>query len=425
MQQFGSVKSRQGSARAANPIIPNANLVLQNFPRVQMSSNTPGNEPEAEPFNAYSQPPSSQSSQQQDFSLPPPSILQSMNPSVTDLQTILNNIPVLQNFPPQFSVPPPNFPEPPPARVPPPNCDNTGPPRQHSGDSKESIRLLSLNKGKSSDNFLAPSPNKNNRMRRDSASIEEPSPRYSPLRLSPNIVPSPRAPLPSTDDLFQDDLGSVRSLSRTSNRSVSRTSNRSRSSADGVDIISEQNIVRIVSAAACVRLTCQWSDPHVDTCRRKQIQDRCAGKKCSWADLHANTCERLNFYCNGTKLGENNYRWYSPEDLKEVKIIPLQVPDGSVPDRSCQERPSVVMRLIYRRTSKMLQDPRRSQRVYPIVDPEPGRSFTIRARRGKGWPVTVTISTWSGLSMVTVSNKPNRHLEQIDSDHDSDIECID
>ena len=58
MQQFGSVKSRQGSARAANPIIPNANLVLQNFPRVQMSSNTPGNEPEAEPFNAYSQPPS-------------------------------------------------------------------------------------------------------------------------------------------------------------------------------------------------------------------------------------------------------------------------------------------------------------------------------------------------------------------------------
>ena len=155
------------------------------------------------------------------------------------------------------------------------------------------------------------------------------------------------------------------------------------------------------------------------------MQDKCAGKKCSWADLHANTCDRLLFYCNGTKLGVNNYRWYSPEDLKEVKIIPLQVPDGSVPDRSCQERPSVVMRLIYRRTSKMLQDPRRSQRVYPIVDPEPGRSFTIRARRAKGWPVTVTISTWSGLSMVTVSNKPNRHLEQIDSDHDSDIECID
>ena len=31
MQQFGSVIPRQGSARAANPIIPNANLVLQNL----------------------------------------------------------------------------------------------------------------------------------------------------------------------------------------------------------------------------------------------------------------------------------------------------------------------------------------------------------------------------------------------------------
>ena len=177
-----------------------------------------------------------------------------------------------------------------------------------------------------------------------------------------------------------------------------------------VDFILENSIARCVATATCARLACMWTDRHVDTCRRKFLLDRCAAGECSSADLHAEFCKKLSCF-----VGWKN----------ETKDVPLHAPE-SVVDRTCQEKPSTVMRLIYRRTSGLLEDPRLAQRCYPApaVDQEP-RFFNIRARRANGWTQTQTICTWSGISSLTISDKPNPHLEDIDSDHESDIEIVD
>ena len=73
----------------------------------------------------------------------------------------------------------------------------------------------------------------------------------------------------------------------------------------------------------------------------------------------------MSFYCNGNKLGENNYTWFTPETVNEIKIIPATVTDGSYPDRLCEESSRVTMRLLSRRSNLSLSDPRRQRRDYP------------------------------------------------------------
>ena len=262
-----------------------------------------------------------------------------------------------------------------------------------------------LNIPGTSGSFEAPSPDTFESYTEDGLCWEEPSPQFSPHRPSFQTFNSRSSFVSMEDDDKLCEMNPV----RTSNRSIAEAA---------VDFILEHCITVAVAMDACTRLTCLWTDPHVDTCQKKLVQDNCAIGGCFKSDLHVLSCNKLSFYCDGKKIGVNQYRWN-----KEIQDIPLFVPAG-VADRTCQENPTVVMRLIYKRTSKELQDPRLAQRVYPTVDPEPGRYLTIRARRAKGWSKNQTICTWSGSSSVTISNKPNHHLEEIDNDHDSDIEIV-
>ena len=380
-----------------------------------------------EPFNAYSfpDPPSQSHLDSTPLETPPPDD----NMSKSELQRILTKVgrqvtpapapmppkPVLDfSRPPDYSLPPPstnvqNYINP--SSFPSPFLPDVGAQYQqyHSPDVGHSSRQSSVE------------PRHRGR-RSHGSQPEEPSPAFSPVRHDgPKIsLPAPSAPLPSVGDLFCDREGSVAG----SSRSVSRLSHRS-SADSSCDILVAEHARTTASSLNCARLTCLWTDPHVDTCRRKMIQAACAEGKCRrFNGLHAEQpkCKHLNFYCNGTKLPSGEYTWYNPDTLKEVRAIPNTVTDGSHPDRACLEPAHVPMRLLHRRTNRSLQDPRLVQKVYPMAEVVPMRSFRRPGRANRGWSRDVVICTWSGLSLVTVSREANPHC-QADSD-DSDIEVL-
>ena len=267
---------------------------------------------------------------------------------------------------------------------------------------------------------------------------EEPSPVFSPLGRSrensakAKAVPTPTTPLLSVGDLFSSNSGG-RSKGQ---RSRSRNSGRSD---DEITVVGEETSTRVSSpnSANCARLQCLWTDPHVESCRRKQAQRKCGEGKCSaYGDLHAiwlndprkkmtfddQRCKKLSFYCNGNKLGENLYTWYTPETLNEIKIIPATVTDGSYPDRLCEENSRVTMRLLSKRRNAHLTDPRLQRREYPaLIGAEKGpRKFKAPVKM-KGWAKDVVIFTWSAQGLVKPSRTSNHHVEEEDY---SDIEIL-
>ena len=268
---------------------------------------------------------------------------------------------------------------------------------------------------------------------------EEPSPLFSPIKRSHSSiaksVPTPSTPLPPVADLFHDDSGDR------SRRSVTRLSGRSDDEVTLVGV--EARAERTVSSANCARLQCLWQDLHVDSCRRRRTQLKCSQGKCStMGDFHAlwlndpnkkltfedQKCRKLNFYCNGKKLGENNYQWHTPETLDRIKVIPSSVTDGSQPDLTCEEDTRVVMRLLSRRSNLSLSDPRRQRRDYPSATRAveaskvraPARYYNtisgimiiIYLVRLKGWAEVEVIFTWSAQNLVKPSRATNHHVEE-------------
>lgn len=91
-----------------------------------------------------------------------------------------------------------------------------------------------------------------------------------------------------------------------------------------------------------------------------------------------------------------------------------------------REEKTVSMRLLYRRTSKSLNDPRAGREDYAGTRQHTAAKVLSTQGRGAKWDSNTIIATWSAISMVRVvpgQNNPN--LQQEDSDHDSDIECLD
>ena len=268
-------------------------------------------------------------------------------------------------------------------------------------------------------------------------SEEESSPVFSPIQQShlssTKSIPTPSTPLPSVGDLFNDKSGSRGPGKR--QRSMSRVSGRSDDEITlvGVDARNE----RPVSSANCARLQCLWQDPHVESCRRRQAQLKCSQGKCSvFGDLHAiwlndpnkkltfenQKCRKLNFYCNGTKLGESNYQWYTPDTLNEIRFIPSTVTDGSYPDRTCREDTRLAMRLLSRRRNVNLSDPRLQRKDYPSgTRTEEASKFRAPVKLN-GWAREEIIFTWSARDLVKPSTASNHFLE--DEDDDSDIQIL-
>ena len=60
-----------------------------------------------------------------------------------------------------------------------------------------------------------------------------------------------------------------------------------------------------------------------------EVPDNNPRKKMTFDDQR---CKKLSFYCNGNKLGENLYTWYTSKTLNEIKIIPATVTNDSYPD---------------------------------------------------------------------------------------------
>jgi len=244
--------------------------------------------------------------------------------------------------------------------------------------------------------------------------FDEPSPAFSPVRdpqrsrssFSSAFVPSPPNPLPNLGDLFTPG-------------SVSRR-DRSPSADSIVSCESLQPSVKLMSTTNCLRSACLWTDSHASTCSKLPIMERCSKKACTWFDLHRDypLCDKLSFYCNCKKEGDGIYKYY--DNLPQVKKIPRDL--DAERDFSVKEKRDVAMRLLYKKVSTVLKDPRLSKTPYPSGQKIPARSFRGKKGSKRGWGEDNVICTWSGLSMVLVSNAPNPHVV---SDHESDVELCD
>lgn len=233
------------------------------------------------------------------------------------------------------------------------------------------------------------------------------SPAFSPLKVRSSGLapPAPAMPLPSANDLFAGPGERPKSRSRSGSTEEL------------------MELTKSASSLSCRRLLCNWTDPHVDSCKRLRILKRCEKGDCKPGDLHAlylrstdnksglTLCQSLQFECNGSRRN------------KEMKRIPLECPHSYKPDKSCSEGPTVSMRLLYRRTSQSLRDPRLTSKDYARTN-QAAKMVRSKAREG-GWTVETLISTWAAVSMVKVVPGDNPHVQPVYSDHDSDLECLD
>ena len=229
-----------------------------------------------------------------------------------------------------------------------------------------------------------------------------PSPVFSPVRQRAIVSPpSPGMPLPSIRELF-----------------TTREEEKPR-------IPEEQPVLELAKSAStlnCSRRLCDWTDPHVEECKRRQIQARCERGACNPDDLHA-----LGFKSGGRgaltpclKLEKN----CKPKGPLLKRIIPECVNSGSA-DTSCKEKPTVSMRLLYRRTSRSIKDPRVGRENYAGNSQQTAAKVLQTQGRGAQWDVNTIVATWSAISMIRVVPGPNPNLLHQDSDHESDIECLD
>ena len=80
------------------------------------------------------------------------------------------------------------------------------------------------------------------------------------------------------------------------------------------------------------------------------------------------------------------------------------------------------MRLQYRRSSQKLKDPRLGRQNYASSSLA-ARVIRSRARGGR-WDLDTAIASWSAVSQVRVVQGSNPYIVAEDSDHDSDVECL-
>ena len=239
----------------------------------------------------------------------------------------------------------------------------------------------------------------------------EPSPSFSPLsssrrRKESQLAPPPPPPLPSVSDLFSDPRPGARGGERSK-------------SPDEIEVVDMPK--KSASSVSCSRLLCEWSDPHMENCKRLKLLKRCEARECRPEDLHAisfmpsvnqtspSVCQRLERVCDG-KVGN-----------RLMKNIELRCPNSFHADTACKEAASVIMRLVYRRYSKTAKDPRLSCQNYARSS-HAARIIRSRARGAK-WDVDTIIATWSAVSQIRVRQENNPNLLREDSD--SDIECLD
>ena len=81
------------------------------------------------------------------------------------------------------------------------------------------------------------------------------------------------------------------------------------------------------------------------------------------------------------------------------------------------------MRLLYRRKSQTLEDPRVGQQDYARNGQHTAVKTLHSQDRGAKWDLKTVISTWSAVNMLRVVPGGNPNLQ--DTDSESDIECLD
>jgi len=398
--------SRMSQGAANNILTP----LTPDFGGYNINFNAP--ETDAEPFCAYSNSQGSETAAQQPSTTAEANTISSADPSVKDLQLILNKFKKQQasssadvgNPVPQIF-----------------NQYNSTDAHQSSIDVGRPVPQIfnQYNPSDTHQNAFDGRGKGNPNDPRKSVGVqireqsEEPSPIFSPVPVRPSparpsaAIPPPSTPLPSSvNDLFKP-----------------YTNIKTNYLSSPEIIASEEPSVKAAACPlSCSRLRCLWTDLHVDNCKRLQIIKVCEDSQCNFFSLHKDGCKRREFYCNGQKVNKE-YRWYTPQDLKAIKIIPNTVIDGSYPNKTCEEKPNVPMRLLSRRTNKSLQDPRKFQKIYPFVEICPEKAVKVRGRRdGSGFKRGTVVSTWSRINKVRLENGENPHIE---SDHDSDIEFCD
>ena len=179
-------------------------------------------------------------------------------------------------------------------------------------------------------------------------------------------------------------------------------------------------VAKSASSLNCSRLLCDWNDPHVESCQRLKIQVTCERRACTDGGLHAlglkssgrgslTPCPRLQKFCSGKYPG--------------LKKIPPKC-FNSIADTSCKEKETISMRLLYRRSNGSLKDPRVGRNDYATNSQHiAAKVLQTKARRGAKWDTDTIISTWSVTSIRVVPGD-NPNLQHVDSDHESDIECL-
>ena len=227
-----------------------------------------------------------------------------------------------------------------------------------------------------------------------------PSPAYSPVSSTrgKSVVapPAPGLPLPPANSLFGE-FGQTTS--------------------------SPEELVELSKSAStlnCSRLLCEWTDPHVKNCKRLRLQKTCDKRECNRDGLHAivfkpsevqdslSSCGLLDINCDGSM---NNHL---------MKSIPLSCPEAKT--KEGKESSTTVMRLQYRRSSQKLKDPRLGRQNYASSSLA-ARVIRSRARGGR-WDLDTAIASWSAVSQVRVVQGSNPYIVSEDSDHDSDVECL-
>ena len=226
-----------------------------------------------------------------------------------------------------------------------------------------------------------------------------PSPMFSPVRQRSLVnPPPPTRPLPSLGDLF------------------AQTTERPHSP----EVQQVFQPVKAPSTLNCSRQLCDWTDPHVENCKKVKIQARCESQACSPGDLHAlgfksasraalPPCPKLQESCLGKFSG--------------LTRMPPECFNSGHADIKCREESSISMRLLYRRKSQSLKDPRVLQQDYAMNSQHTAAKTLHSQDRGAKWDLKTVISTWSAVNMIRVVQGDNPNLQ--DSDHESDIECLD
>ena len=235
----------------------------------------------------------------------------------------------------------------------------------------------------------------------------EPSPMFSPVRRRPRSLvspPPPAQPLPSLGALFAPPPPQGK---------------------EGPDSPEELQVVQLAKAASslnCSRQLCDWTDAHVETCQRLKLQKRCGRGDCSQAGLHA---LGLQSATRGALTHCPKLKEHCQYKFQGLKRMPLECFNSGRPDTTCREDRSVSMRLLYRRTSQSLKDPRVGRQDYASKSQHTAAKTLQTQGRGAEWDLDTIISTWSAINMVRVVPGDNPNLQHQDSDHESDIECLD